>query len=260
LSRLHERGLGSVRAVKEDAPDHYATLGLDRSCTLAQIRAAYRLLAKQHHPDVNQGAPQAVTRAQELNAAHEVLSDPARRRAYDRELDAAEERPSRDRSERIQKNIAHDVHLRLEEFFRGTNVEVRVKDPANADGAETYQLEIPAFTAPGTRFRIRREGVFSDGFVQVRVRLFPSARFKPRGSDLRCDLRINARRAAQGGSEMLTGPTGAPLRVEIPAGVARRAVLRIAGEGLPKPRGGRGDLLVRVTYRVEVRSTRTFRS
>jgi DnaJ-class molecular chaperone len=46
------------------------------------------------------------------------------------------------------------------------------------------------------------------------------------------------------------------VRVTIPAGVARGAVLRVTGEGLPKPRGGRGDLLVRVTYRVEVKVSR----
>jgi DnaJ-class molecular chaperone len=46
------------------------------------------------------------------------------------------------------------------------------------------------------------------------------------------------------------------LRITIPPRVARGEVLRVPGEGLPKPRGGRGDLLVRVTYRPEVRVTR----
>jgi DnaJ-class molecular chaperone len=49
------------------------------------------------------------------------------------------------------------------------------------------------------------------------------------------------------------------LRVYIPAGVSRGEVLRLAGQGLPKPRGGRGDLLVRITYRPEVRITRAGR-
>jgi DnaJ-class molecular chaperone len=46
------------------------------------------------------------------------------------------------------------------------------------------------------------------------------------------------------------------VRVQIPPGVGRGAVLRIAGEGLPKPRGGRGELLVRIAYRPEVRTSR----
>ena len=92
--------------------------------------------------------------------------------------------------------------------------------------------------------------------MQVRVKALPGFRFKARGSDLRCDLRISAQRAEQGGSEMLPGPSGSMLRVSIPAGVSRGEILRVPREGLPKPRGGRGDLLIRITYRPEVRITR----
>ena len=239
----------------DETPDHYATLGLDRRCTPAQIRTAYRLLAKRHHPDVNPGSSEAVALSQALNAAHEILSDPARRRAYDRELSAAAPAPAR--AAKTERNIAQDVRLRIEDFIRGTTLDVRVNDPANPEGPETYQLTVPPETAVGARFRVPRAEPFAGGFVILRLRALPGFRFKARGADLRCDLRINARRAAQGGSEMLSGATGAPLRVCIPAGVGRGAVLRVAGEGLPKPRGGRGDLLVRVTYRPEVRVTRT---
>ncbi len=238
-----------------DEPDHYATLGLDRRCTPAQIRTAYRLLAKRHHPDVNPGSAEAVALSQMLNAAHETLSDPARRRAYDRELSAAAS-PS-PRAAKTERHIAQDVRLRIEDFIRGTTLEVRVNDPANPEGPETYQLTVPPETAVGARFRLPRAEPFAGEFVILRLRALPGFRFKARGADLRCDLRINARRAAQGGGEMLSGATGAPLRVSIPAGVARGEVLRLAGEGLPKPRGGRGDLLVRITYRPEVRVTRT---
>jgi len=240
--------------------DHYATLGLDRRCTLAQIRAAYRLLAKQHHPDVNGGTAEATERARELNAAHEVLSDPARRRAYDRALTEREgiARPPAGAG-RIERNISQDANLRIEDFLRGTNLSGRVNDPANPSGPEIYDLVVPPGTAPGTRFRLPRRGPFAGGFVVVRVKTMPGFRYKARGSDLRCDLRIDARRAMQGGTEVMPGPAGAPLRVSIPAGVGRAAVLRIPGEGLPKPRGGRGDLLVRITYRPEVRITRSAR-
>jgi DnaJ-class molecular chaperone len=236
-------------------PDHYATLGLDRRCTLAQIRAAYRLLAKKHHPDRNPGSSEAIIRSQQLNAAHETLSDPAQRRTYDRELDAAKE-AAHAPSARIERNIAHDAHVRIEDFIRGTTLEVRVKDPANPHGAETYSLVIPPATAPGTRFRLPRAAPFEGGFVQVRVRALAGFRFKVRGFDLRYELRISAQRAAKGGTEMIPSPAGAPLRLEIPAGVPRGEVLRLPGEGLPKPRGNRGDLLVRITYRPEVRITR----
>jgi len=241
----------------DSSPDYYAALGLDRRCTIAQIRAAYRLLAKRHHPDLNHGASDAAERARSLNAAHAVLSDPARRRAYDRELDERSEAAAPRACTKIERNLAQDAHLRIGELLRGTSLEVRVNDPANPDGPEILQLNIPPETAPGARFRLARTGHFAGGAVTVRVRVLLGARFKVRGSDLRAELRISAQRAAKGGSEMIPGPLGTMLRVQIPPGVARGEMLRIAGEGLPKARGGRGDLLVRISYRPEVRITRT---
>ncbi len=178
--------------------------------------------------------------------------------SYDRELAGRDNpAPSPVRAGKSERNISHDTHLRIEDFLRGTSLDIRVNDPANPNGPETYPLDVPPNTAPGTRFRLPRGEPFTGGFVQVRLKALPGFRFKARGSDLRCDLRINARRAAQGGTEMIAGAAGAPLRISIPAGVARAAILRIPGEGLPKPRGGRGDLLVRITYQPEVRVSRS---
>ena len=237
------------------AQNHYDTLGLDRRCTTAQIRAAYRRLVKEHHPDVNHTAPEATRRVQALNTAHAALSDSVRRAEYDRELDGENPAAATVRGGR-HRDIAQDVMLRIEEFFRGTALNIRVNDPANPQGTESYELEVPPNTAPGTKFRLLRAEEFSGSCVVVRLRVLPGGRFRARGSDLRTDLRISAPRAASGGSETIPGANGRMVRVTIPAGVTRGAVLRVPGEGLPKPRGVRGDLLVRVTYRVEVKITR----
>jgi molecular chaperone DnaJ len=245
-----------LRPVQPPEPDHYAVLGLDRRCTDAQIRNAYRLLARQHHPDVNSGCSDAMARTQKLNAAYEVLSDPAARSTYDEARIAGKQKRPSARSAKLAGNISQDMHLLIGEFFRGTTLEVRVNDPANPNGGEIYELLVPPDTAPGTRFRVPRLESPDGGFVLVRVRLRPDFRFKPRGSDLRCDLRISVQLAVQGGSEMITSATGARLRVTIPKSAARGEIVRLPGEGLPKPRGGRGDLLVRIIYRPEVRITR----
>ena len=237
--------------------NHYATLGLDRRCTSAQIRAAYRLLAKQHHPDLNSNSTAAIARTQELNAAHETLSDAELRRAYDRELDAPKKSANKTSPGKIERNISQDINLRLEDFLRGTKREVRVNDSANPNGVEIYGLIVPPETEPGTRFKIPRYEPFVGGFMQLRVKALPDFRFKVRGSDLRCDLKIKSERAVKGGVEMIRGLTGAMLRVTIPRGIARGEIICIAGEGLPKARDGRGDLLVRISYRVEVRVTRS---
>ena len=242
--------------MQSSEPDPYATLGLDRRCTDAQIRNAYRLLAKQHHPDVNHSSPDAMARTQALNAAYEILSDPARRQAYDEESSSAKKTTPQKRTGKAAVNVTKEAHLGIQDFLRGTKLEVRVNDPANPHGPETYSLIVPPETAPGTRFKIPRGEPFERGLVLVRVKARPDFRFKVRGSDLRCDLKISTQRAAQGGPESVRGATGNFLKVQIPRGVARDEIIQISSEGLPKPRGGRGDLLVRITYRPEVRITR----
>ena len=66
------------------ATDYYKTLGIDRSAGEKEVRAAFRKLARQYHPDVNHGQPGADERFKEINEAHEVLSNPDSRRLYDR--------------------------------------------------------------------------------------------------------------------------------------------------------------------------------
>src|SRR5260370_28170579 len=63
--------------------DYYATLGVSRTATPKEIKAAFRKLARKHHPDVNPGDRAAEARFKEINEANEVLSDPEKRRKYD---------------------------------------------------------------------------------------------------------------------------------------------------------------------------------
>lgn len=246
--------------MRPSGPDPYAVLGLERDCTHEQIRAAYRILARQHHPDLNPGSPGAAETTRELNAAYETLGEPARREAHDRAQQTRTSAAGGRRRGAAVRDIAQDVHLRIQEFLRGTSLQVRVVDPGVPTGAETYPLEIPPGTAVGARFRVARSVDAGGGTVVVRVRAMPDPRFKVRGADLRCDLRISTHRATQGGPEMVTGPTGSALRVQIPRGVKRGEEIRVDGEGLPRTSGGRGDLWVRIVYRPEVRITRAARS
>jgi curved DNA-binding protein len=66
-----------------DYKDYYKTLGVPRTATQAEIKKAFRKLARQHHPDQNAGDKQAEQRFKDLNEANEVLSDPAKRKQYD---------------------------------------------------------------------------------------------------------------------------------------------------------------------------------
>jgi DnaJ-class molecular chaperone len=63
--------------------DYYATLGVPRDASQADLKKAYRRLARKHHPDVNKGDAAAEERFKEVNEAHAVLGDPEKRKAYD---------------------------------------------------------------------------------------------------------------------------------------------------------------------------------
>ena len=64
--------------------DYYQVLGVDKNATPADIRKAYRKLAAQYHPDRNPGNSAAAEKFKEINEANEVLSDPDKRKKYDR--------------------------------------------------------------------------------------------------------------------------------------------------------------------------------
>lgn len=63
--------------------DYYKTLGVSKTASAEEIKAAYRKLARKTHPDMNPNDPKAEERFKEINEAHQVLSDPEKRQKYD---------------------------------------------------------------------------------------------------------------------------------------------------------------------------------
>src|SRR5712672_1198200 len=63
--------------------DYYKVLGVPKTASPAEVKKAFRKLARQHHPDAKPGDTAAERRFKEINEANEVLSDPAKRKQYD---------------------------------------------------------------------------------------------------------------------------------------------------------------------------------
>jgi len=64
--------------------DYYEVLGISRTCSITEIKKAYRTLARQYHPDVNNGNPESAEKFKEISEAYAVLSDDGKRDQYDR--------------------------------------------------------------------------------------------------------------------------------------------------------------------------------
>jgi curved DNA-binding protein CbpA len=111
-------------------PTHYEILGLERSATDDEIKKAYRKLAKEFHPDTNQGDANAEERFKAISEAYFILSDVGRRYQYDQKLDEPEI------SEDHQYN-QQQAHQQQQAFYRSMYVE-------NSD-VPYFKLKMAAF-------------------------------------------------------------------------------------------------------------------
>lgn len=199
--------------------DPYEILGVQRSDNDAAIRAAYRKLAKRHHPDVNPGKPEAVERFKEISTAYELLSDKDKRARFDRgEIDAE----------------GHDVPPERP-FYRDFQA-------GAGQGQQRYQTS-GGFTQEDI------EAFFSQAFNQAGARgRQAGAGFTARGRDVQYGLTVSFVDAANGTTRRLALPDGKTLDVRIPPGTEDGHVLRLRGQGGAGVGGApAGDALIEVT-------------
>jgi DnaJ-class molecular chaperone len=203
--------------------DPYEILGVQRTADEAAIRAAYRKLAKKHHPDVNPGKPDAAVRFGEISAANELLSDKEKRAKFDRgEIDAE----------------GHEIHQQRP-YYR------------DAPGAEAYGHGGPA----GGFSQEDLEAFFSQQFGQAGRRSDWGATGRKRpGRDMQYSLTVSFVDAAVGTTRRLALPEGKTLDVRIPPGTEDGHVLRLRGQGGPGYNGGAaGDALIEITVAQDAR-------
>jgi DnaJ-class molecular chaperone len=216
--------------------DPYDVLGVPRSASAADIKSAFRRLAKKLHPDANKQDPKAAGRFAEINAAYEILGDEDKRKAFDRGEIDAEGKPRFQGFEGAHPGAGYREGF--ETFTWGPDGFQRsTGGGAGLGGFEDLLKDVLGGLGGGQgRGRGRR-----------RAAPFEAEEFAaPSGGDLTAAVTISLDEAAKGGTRRVHLPSGREVEVKIPAGLSDGQQIRLKGQGLPGP-GGSGDVLITVS-------------
>lgn len=238
--------------------DFYEELGLDRGASAEDIRKAYRKLAREHHPDRNQGDQKAEERFKAVTRAYEVLSDAGRRRVYDdlgMEAEAIDFDPEKART--------------YQQWARQGAGGGGKGDPSGPDLSDIFGDlfgggqgfgGFGGFGGPmpraGADVRTRLHIGFEEAVLGAQRRIqydrpgdeLPCARCGGRGRVMaqRGPMQVQIPCQACGGAGSTSGAgKRVGLDVKIPPGVKDGQTIRLEGQGAPGRSGGpRGDLLI----------------
>jgi DnaJ-class molecular chaperone len=207
--------------------DPYDVLGVARTASAAEIKKAFRHLAKKYHPDQNKNDPRAKEKFAEANAAYEILGDATKKGQYDRGEIDAEGKPR---------------FAGFEGFGAGPGGFRSHRGPG---GAEHFEFH---FGGDNVRGGFDPSDIFSDlfgGGGARRARAGGGA--VRRGEDVTTQVTISLAEAVKGGHARVFLPTGRTLEVAIPPGIEDGKQIRLRGQGHSAPLGGEpGDALVTV--------------
>jgi DnaJ-class molecular chaperone len=207
--------------------DPYSVLGVAKTADSAQIKSAYRRLAKKYHPDQSK-EPKAKEKFAEANQAYEILGDEPKRAAFDRGEIDAEGKPR----------------------FRGF-------EGAGAGPSGGSPFDFGDFGAAGSPFsRGFRPGAGagidpSDLFADLLNGAGRGSRqqARARGEDVTANVLIPLEQVLSGGTARVTLPTGKTLDIKVPPGIEEGKNIRLKGQGNPASAGGEaGDAIVTVHF------------
>lgn len=226
-----------------DFKDYYATLGVPKTASAKEIKAAFRRLARKHHPDVNPGDKAAEGKFKEVNEAYEVVGDAGKRKKYD-ELGA-----------------------------NWRAYEQAERSGASGPGASTRYTWTPGGQGfrPMTQeemeglFGEQEDSPFSDFFKQFFGGAEAPGSRRPRrprqaaGRDVEHSIELGLEDVLSGTVQRLSIRHDGDQRqveVRIPAGVSDGSRVRVAGEGERGSNAPNGDLYLRVHLRPHLRFER----
>ena len=206
----------------------YDVLGVGRQATEAEVKSAFRKLAKQYHPDRNATDPKAKERFAEVNNAYEILGDKDKRGKFDRGEIDAEGKPK----------------------FQGFE--------GFSGGGPFGQSGGPGFHGGfGGRGGQAHDDILSEilrGFGGAGPQPRGGPRPAPPGRDITGEVSVTLEEVASGATKRVTLPGGRHLEVSIPAWIGDGKAIRLAGQGEPGMMGGKpGDVLLTIRHQAHPR-------
>ncbi|TVR08857.1 MAG: J domain-containing protein [Salinarimonadaceae bacterium] len=210
--------------------DPYDILGVPRSASDADIKKAFRKLAKTYHPDQNKD-PKSGQRFAEISAANELLGDPEKRAQFDRGEIDAEGKPR---------------FRGFEGFGAGGNRRYEGFEGFDFGGAGPGRRGGPHGGPQGAGEDIFSQ-LFGDAFRTAgRGQGGARPRQAAKGADVSASIRVTLEDIAAGATRRIVLPGGREVEVSIPKGVADGQVIRLRGLGLESPWGAPGDVLLKI--------------
>ena len=260
---------------------YYDILGVSKTASDADIRKAYRRLARQHHPDVNPNNAGAETKFKEINEAYQVLSDEESRKKYDvygdkwKYADHFEQAGDASgpfvwrtswtgdggpffegmggdlfdglfgrRARGFSRvKMEHPVSVTLEEAYVGTTRLLGV--PSASGGTQKLEVKIPPGVDTGSKVNVAYDNGRSGG-ITLKVTVLTHSRFRREGANLRGEVNVPMLDAVLGGAVSVDTLKGA-VKLTIPAETQNGQTFRLGGQGMPHLNDPTryGDLLVK---------------
>jgi molecular chaperone DnaJ len=263
--------------------DFYKVLGVSPTASQSEIKSAYRLKAKDLHPDKNQGDAAREEKFKAVSEAYDILSDSKKRAEYD-EARAMFERGGfraptggnfqggdfsdlfgggnpQDifanlfgggvrRGPRKGSDLQTEATITFKEAVFGTTLDLKLN--IDGSGSQTISARVPAGVNDGAKIRVKGKGAPGEAgpgdlFIELQVK--PHAVFSRKGENLLLTLPVTFAEAALGADLKVPTLSGDDVTVRLAAGTPTGRVLRVKGRGVKKG-AVVGDLLITIEVQV----------